>query len=365
MELKPIVKEFMLTPAPSGYEKKMALAMQNHLKQYSDQVHIDRAGNVIAHFPGTDPAAPRVMIHAHMDSIGFVVRKIESNGFIQVDRMGGVPEKVLPGLEVVIMGIDGQLTNGVFGMKSHHTASADEKYKVDLVTNLLIDIGAASDEDVFARGIHVGCPVVYKPAFFEGLNGHVFGTAVDNRCGCAALVGIAAEIANSTHPADIYIAATVQEEFNIRGGVFAARAIKPDLDIGIDVVFCGDTPDLSGKYDVSAGKGPAVGLYNFHGRGTLNGCIAHKGLYMHARKTAEKYSIPLQEFASLGMLTDTAYIQMEGEYIGCLEMGFSTRYTHTPIESACLQDVELLAKLIGHMVKDMDHDFPVGRFDAE
>lgn len=365
MELKSIVKEFMLTPAPSGYEKKMALSMREHLKRYTDEVGIDRAGNVIAHFPGNDPFAPRVMIHAHMDSIGFIVRKIESNGLIQVDRMGGVPEKVLPGLEVVLMGIDGQLTNGVFGMKSHHTASADEKYKVDLVTNLLIDIGAVSDKDVFERGIHVGCPVVYKPAFFEGLNAHVFGTAVDNRCGCATLVAIAEQISNKEHAADIYIAATVQEEFNIRGGVFAARAIKPDLDIGIDVMFCGDTPDLSGKYDLSVGKGPAVGLYNFHGRGTLNGCIAHKGLYMHARKTADKYSIPLQEFASLGMLTDTAYIQMEGAYIGCLEMGFSTRYTHTPIESACLQDIEQLAELISHMVLDMGSDFPIGRFDTE
>lgn len=365
MELKSIIKEFMCTPAPSGYEKRMAQTVKGYFEQYSDEVRVDRAGNVIAHFPGTDPAAPRVMVHAHMDSIGFIVRKIEANGLIQVDRMGGVPEKVLPGLELVLIGIDGQLTSGVFGMKSHHTASADEKYKVDVVTNLLIDIGAVSDTEVYDRGIRVGCPVVYKPSFFEGLNDHVFGTAVDNRCGCGALVAIADTIAHKEHAADIYIAATVQEEFNILGGVFAAREVKPDLDIGIDVMFCGDTPDLAGKYDLSMGKGPAVGLYNFHGRGTLNGCIAHKGLYMHARETAEKYEIPLQEFASLGMLTDTAYIQMEGKYIGCLEMGFSTRYTHTPIESACLRDVAQLAELVSHMVLDMDQNFPIGRFDAE
>ncbi len=365
MAIRDVLSQFMLTPAPSGYEKRMALLMKEHLSAYSDNVRIDRAGNVISEFPGTNPAAPKVMVFAHMDQLGFIVRKIEPNGLIQVDRMGGIPEKVLPALNVLFLGIHGELTEGVIGVKSHHTTSADEKYKVDLVTSLYFDIGASSAEEVEARGIRVGCPAIYRPQFNMLLNGHVSGTAVDNRGGCATLVGIAERIAKEPHEATVYLVGTVWEEFNIRGAVFAARAIQPDLAIAMDVVFAGDTPDLAGKYGLKLGGGPAVGLYNFHGRGTLNGTIGHHGLYMHALDTAKKNGIPLREFASVGMLTDAAYVQMEGKYIGCLDMGFPCRYTHTPIESACISDLEQLADLIAAMLLSMDGDFPVGRFDGD
>ncbi len=365
MEIREVIREFMLLPAPSGYEKKMALAMKRWMDSYTDQVTIDRAGNVIATFPGSDPSAPKVMVFAHMDQLGLIVRKIEKNGLIQVDRMGGIPEKVLPALNVLLMGIDGTVTEGVIGVKSHHTTSPEEKYKVDLVTNLLIDIGATSDEQVRSRGIRVGCPVIYRPQYNELLNGHVSGTAVDNRGGCAALVSVAEQLSSMHHDATIYLVGTVWEEFNIRGAVFAARAVRPDLAIGMDVVFAGDTPDLSGKYDLQVGAGPAVGMYNFHGRGTLNGCIGHRGLYLHALRTAQESGIPLQEFASLGMLTDTAYVQMEGNYVGCLDMGFPCRYTHTPIESASVEDLQQLADLVTKMITAIGADFPVGRFDAQ
>ena len=364
MELNNVLKEFMLLPSPSGYEKPMALAMKKHMEKYSKDVTIDRAGNVLAVFPGTNPKAPRVMVFAHMDQLGFIVRKIEKNGLIQVDRMGGIPEKVLPALNLVFMGIDGQLTEGVIGVKSHHTTSADEKYKVDVVTSLLIDIGAADDEEVRSRGIRVGCPAIYRPQFNSLLQGHVSGTAIDNRGGCAALVSIAQQLSETEH-ATVCVVGTVWEEFNIRGAVFAARRFQPDLAIALDVVFAGDTPDLSGKYDVKMGKGPAVGMYNFHGRGTLNGTIGHKGLYMHALKSAKEKGLPLQVFASLGMLTDAAYVQMEGQYVGCLDMGFPCRYTHTPIESAVVSDIEGLADLVVQMLLGMDETFPVGRFDYE
>ena len=361
-ELKEVTKEFMLTEAPSGYEEKMARALSAHFAKYTDEIRQDNAGNVIAHFPGTDPAAPRVMVFAHMDTLGFIVRKIEKSGLIQVDRMGGIPEKVLPGLKLKVRTIDGDYVTGVFGMKSHHQATADEKYKVDLVTSLFIDTGACSDKEVAELGIHVGCPVIYEPNFYEFLNDQICGTAADNRCGCATLVNVASQIAGTEHAADIYIVGTVWEEFNIRGAVFAARAIKPDLAIGLDCIMSGDTPDLSGRYDTGLGQGAGIALYNFHGRGTLNGTIAHNGLYKHALKTAEENGIPVQEFASLGMLTDCAYVQMENYYVGCIDMGFPARYTHTPSECASLKDMQALGDLVAKMVTTMDSGFKVPRY---
>ena len=361
-QLKQNVRKFMLTPAPSGYESRMAYLLKDKLAKYAGQVEMDRAGNVISTFAGTDPEAPTLMVFCHMDQLGFIVRKIENNGLIQVDRMGGIPEKVLPALRVLILGIDGQQTRGVIGVKSHHMTPADEKYKVELVTNLYIDIGANSAEQVRSAGIHVGCPVIYEPSFEEMLNDRVCGTAVDNRCSCGALVEIARQLSSRQHASTVYLVGTVWEEFNIRGAVFAARAVKPDLAICMDVTMSGDTPELAAKFETGMGKGPAVGMYNFHGRGTLNGCIGHQGLYRLALRCAEENGIPLQEFATVGMLTDAAYVQMENQYVGCLDMGFPARYTHTPIESADLKDVKRLADLVTHMACALNRDFRPGRY---
>ena len=362
MDFIETVKEFMLLEAASGYEQKMAAAMRKHLEQYSSDVHTDRAGNVIAKFEGTDSLAPVIMVFAHMDQLGFIVRKIEEDGLIQVDRMGGIPEKVLPALDVSLSNINGEYISGVIGVKSHHVTPPEEKYKVDLVTSLFLDVGASGKKDVIDAGIHVGCPVIYKPSFTKLMGDRVCGTAVDDRCGCAALVQIAEYLKGSSHKSTVYLVGTVWEEYNLRGAVIAARSIHPEIGICLDVTMAGDTPELKAKYETALGKGPAVSLYNFHGRGTLNGTIAHKGLYQLALSCAHDNGLPLQEFATLGMLTDSAYVQLEGNYVACLDMGFPARYTHTPVECADLNDLEGMARLVSLMACKIDRDFHTGRY---
>ena len=360
--MKEILKKFMLTPAPSGYESLMAYSLSEALKEYTSEVSIGRMGNVTAHFPGSDSGAPRVMVLAHMDQLGFIVRKVERGGFIQVDRMGGIPEKVLPGLNVIIRTENGDWIDGVIGTKAHHAASADEKYKVDPVTSLYFDIGASSREEVNEMGIYVGCPAVYRPSFTELQNGLVSGTAIDNRGSCACLVDIAKRLAENPPEADTYLVGSVWEEFNIRGAVFAARDIQPDVVIALDVTLSGDTADLSSRYETKLGEGPAVNLYSFHGRGTLNGTLAHEPLYKLVRETAAMNNIPLQRFAGVGLLTDLAYVQMEGKGAAALDIGFPARYTHTPVETASIADLESMSALVAAAVGRINKDFQVSRF---
>lgn len=361
MELVDILQDLMLTPAVSGYEKNMAYKMKSYFEKFTDHVTMDRAGNTMARFDGKSKDAPRMMIFAHMDQLGFIVRKIEQNGLIQVDRLGGIPEKVLPALDVSVFTIDGDTIPGVIGNKAHHATAPEEKYKVDLVTSLFIDIGAKSKKEVEQSGVHIGCPICYRPSFTRLRNGLVAGTAVDNRGGCSVLVKLAEYFSKHQPVATVHLVGTVWEEFNIRGAVFAARAIKPDLAIGLDVVLPGDTPDLQSRYDTALSSGPAVALYNFHGRGTLNGTIAHNGLYKHALTCAQESELPLQEFAALGMLTDCAYVQMEGSYIGCLDMGFPARYTHSPVETCDPKDLENLFSLVAVMASTIDDTFYIPR----
>lgn len=365
MNLTQILQELCLAPAPSCYEKNAAKVFSKYIKEYTDTITLDRMGNAIATIKGTDSESPAVMMYAHLDQLGFIVRKIEEDGFIQVDRLGGIPEKVLPALRLVIRTKTGEFVPGVIGNKAHHAASPEEKYKVDVVTSLYIDVGASSREEVLEMGIDIGCPAIYEPSFKVMGKDKVSGTALDDRGGLAALI-VAAELLSKNRPrSTVHFVGTVWEEFNIRGAVFAARALKPDVALGLDVVLAGDTHDLKNRYQNSLGKGPTINLYNFHGRGTLNGMIPHEGLVMLAEETAIKEGIPHQKFASLGIITESAYVQMENDGAACLDLGFPARYTHSPIETCSMSDINNLGKLVAGIAKALTPDFSVGRYTLD
>jgi putative aminopeptidase FrvX len=363
MDTYDVLRELMLIPAPSGYESKMAYRMADLLKPYCDTVEMDKIGNVIGKIRGVGGCGmPKTMIFGHMDQLGFIVRRIEPDGYLRVDRLGGVSEKVLPGLQLVIRSENGHWIGGVFGSKSHHATAPEEKYKVDAVTSLFVDIGAKSAGEVRALGIEIGCPAVFKPAF-EALQGtRVCGTAADNRGACAALVSVAERLCGNPPLGDVYIVGTVWEEFNLRGAMIAARSVKPDVAVMLDVVLAGDTRDLNDRFETALGLGPCVQLYSFHGRGTLNGTLAHQPLYALCKQTAERENLPLQRFAALGIVTDAAYLQLEENGIPCLEMGFPTRYTHTPVEVCDVADIETLAQLAAAMARAINGDFQFSRY---
>lgn len=362
MDIVGILKELCLAPAPSGYEYESASVFKRMIKPYVDELTVDRMGNVIATLHGTDQKAPNIMVYAHLDQLGFMVRRIEPNGFLKIDRLGGIPEKVLPGLRLLVRTKDGTFIPAVIGNKSHHASSVEEKYKVDLVTSLYVDIGASSSASARAMGVDVGCPAVYEPNFTKLGEDRVCGTALDNRGGLTAMITAAALLKKKAPASTVHFVGTIWEEFNIRGAVFAARRLKPDIALGLDVILAGDTPDLNNYYENKLGNGPTVNLYSFHGRGTLNGTIPHEGLVKLAEQTAEKENIPYQRFASLGIITDSAYVQMEGEGISCLDMGFPARYTHSPVEVCSIRDIENLGRLVAAVAGAIGADFDLNRY---
>lgn len=362
MITRDVLESLCLAPAPSGYEKECAYFWRNVMTPWVDQTRIDHCGNVICTLQGTDATAPEVMVFAHMDTLGFIVRRVENDGFLQVDRLGGIPEKVLPGLRLVVRNESGQFIPGVFGNKAHHATSAEEKYKVDPVTSLFVDVGASSRDEALALGLDVGCPVIYAPAFFALGTDKVCATALDNRGGLLAMA-LAAEKLHARRPCStIHFVGTVWEEFNIRGAVFAARSLKPSVALCLDVVLAGDTHDLASRYENRLGHGPTINYYSFHGRGTLNGTLPHEGLTHLAHQAAKEDGIPVQRFASLGIITDSAYVQMEGDGIACLDLGFPVRYTHTPVEVCSLADIENLGRLVSAVCARLDNRFDRNRY---
>ena len=157
------LRNYCLTPALAGFEDQMIKAMVRDLRPYVDSLNIDVLGNVITKIDGKDPKSKSIMVFAHMDSLGLIVKGIAQDGFIKLERVGGVPERILAGAKVVLQPSTGDLISGVIGIVSHHLTPPEDKYIVKPISELYVDIGATNIQEVQSLGIKIGTPVLYQP----------------------------------------------------------------------------------------------------------------------------------------------------------------------------------------------------------
>ncbi len=350
--------DLMMLPGLSGHEKKVCNYISQRLKEFGLNPKTDVMGNLWVSFPGEGPS---VMLFTHMDQIGFVVRKIEENGFIKIERLGGVPEKSLASQAVIFPLENGNEIFGVITNKSHHATQQNEKYSVVPYKDLYIDVGVNSFEEVLNLGINIGSPVVYKPSAEEFGKERIAGTSIDDRAGCAIAIVIAEKLSSRKLGPPIHLVFSVQEEFNLRGVIPIAQQLLPDIAIQLDLILATDTPDMEDRGNVSLGKGPAISLYSFHGRGTLNGIIPHPALVKLFEETANQNSIPLQKSVHIGALTDLSYVQLVGKGVASIDVGFPIRYSHSSLEVCDLNDLILLTKLLEEVIKNINKNFSLER----
>jgi putative aminopeptidase FrvX len=348
-------------PGLSGSEDPVSAFIAEELRPLAADQHVDALGNLTVTVPGTQAGAPKIMVFAHTDQLGLVVRRIEPDGFLRVERLGGVPERVLPGLEVVVVNARGEAVPGVVCVKAHHATPVEEKGVVLPADKLRLDIGAESAAAVRALGIEIGAPVTYRPRF-QRLGPHrICGTALDDRAGCAILMDLVRAVVERPVPATLQAVFSVQEEFNLRGAMVAAQRLRPDAAISVDIMVASDTPDLAERGELRLGGGPVLGLYSFHGRGTLNGTLAHPALVRQLERVGAAAGLALQRSAHTGALTDSSYVQLVGEGVPSIDVGYATRYTHTPIEMCDLRDLAGLTTWLHAALAGMPAGFSFAR----
>jgi putative aminopeptidase FrvX len=343
--LRTLLKELMLIPGLSGHEDRVRRYLAGALDGLEISSRVDRLGNLIATLPGAK-GTPSVMLFAHMDQLGLIVRKIESDGLIRVERLGGLPERALPAHEVLLCVGEGRDVPGLIANKSHHATGQDEKYRVLPYTELYVDAGFRSAEEVLAAGIDIGTPIVYAPRVLELANDRIAGTSVDDRASCAVMLEVAQALKAVKKRPTVHFVFSVQEEFNLRGAVTAAQMLLPDIAIQLDLILATDTPDVESRGDVSLGGGPAMSLYSFHGRGTLNGVIPHPAMVRLFEDAARAEKLPLQRSVHIGALTDLSYVQLVGEGVASIDIGFPMRYSHSSLEVCDLNDLVGLTQLL-------------------
>jgi len=360
--LRRLLAELMLIPGLSGYEGRVRKYLATQLSALGIATRTDRLGNLIATVAG-DAAAPSVMLFAHMDQLGLVVRKIEASGLIRVERLGGVPEKALPSQAVLLCVGEGRDVAGVIANKSHHATAPEEKYKVLPYAELYIDAGFGSSSEALAAGVDIGTPVVYQPRVMELAGDRIAGTSVDDRAACAVIIEVARALGGIERKPTVHLVFSVQEEFNLRGALTAAQALSPDIAIQLDLMLATDTPDLATRGDVGLGGGPAMSLYSFHGRGTLNGTIPHPALVRLFADVANREGLSLQRSAHVGVLTDSSYVQLVGSGVAAIDLGFPCRYTHSSLEVCDLGDLAGLTRLILAALPRIDGKLSLDRDD--
>ncbi|MHB8276703.1 MAG: M42 family metallopeptidase [Candidatus Humimicrobiaceae bacterium] len=350
LDIKKILEEMILISAPSGYETKMTDYIFRTIKNIAEEIEVDNIGNIIARIKGRNASSPKIMVSAHVDQLGLIVRRIDENGYIQVERLGGIPERVLQGSAFVILTDNGPI-EAVCGVKSHHITLSEEKYAVKSYLDMYLDIGANNKKEALEFGVEIGNPIAYKPSIYYLKNNRISGTAIDNRAACAVMLKLFEMFSKERPESDVYIVGSVSEEFSLRGAAIAARKIKPDISICLDGFIAGDTPDSFGRTDIFLGKGPVLSMYNFHGRGTLNGLIPDKGLATLVKKIAIKNNILLQLGALIGIITESSYTHLEGLGVKCIDLAFPIRYSHSAIETCDISDLESLCSLTFEMIK--------------
>lgn len=357
-----LLKELCQIPGVSGHEDRLIRYVVQEARAWSDQIHVDKLGNVTVTFPGTDPEGTSIAFFAHLDEIGMIVRKIEENGYLRVERIGGVPERALVSLKVDVHSLDDEkIYPGVFGMISHHITPADKKYAVATTADLYIDLGVSSKQAVLDMGIDIGSAVTYSNNFMV-LGDTVFSKALDDRMGIYNLFEVGAYLKDHKVPSTVHLVFSVQEEFNIRACTPTFHRLLPDAAICVDITPACDTPDTAGKYDMKLGGGPAIMYMNFHGRGTLGGLIPNPKLNRFMEKLARENGIRTQKEVIIGVITDDAFTQHVGdEGIPMGHLSIPLRYTHSPAEAANLQDIDATTNMLIKIAENFTADTDLSR----
>lgn len=360
-QLRSLIKDLTELNGNSGYEDEIIKYVYDRLKSKCDDITIDTIGNVTVKYSCGKAHAKKVMLFAHMDEVGMVVRKIEDNGLIRVEKLGSINPNILPGQAVEIMGEKGKVL-GVIGAKSHHFLKPEEKYKVDGFDKLYIDIGATSKENADELGVAVGNPIVMQSRFNDLANHMISNKAMDDRALLAILVYLGENIMKEELDCDLYLVFSVQEEFNIRGIMPAVREVVPDIAIGLDVTPSCDVPDTAHYSRVVIGKGPALTYMNHHGRGTLAGLVPNTKFLSFIEAMCKENNIPVQREVALGVLTETAYILFENSKTVVANISIPTRYTHTPVEVVSLVDILHCYHLLTNFLKKYKSNQAFGKF---
>lgn len=343
-DLKTHLKTLVEAHGPSGHEGPIRDLLREAWAPLTQELTTDGLGSLIGVKRATQPQEQprRIMLAAHMDEIGMMVRDIV-DGFLYVHRISGVDNRLMPAQPVIVHGREP--LPGLVATIPPHLQTAGNNQKYPTFNELVIDLGLpAADVE---RLVRVGDLITPDAEMISLLGTKVAGKAMDDRACVAAVTLCLNELQGMHHQWDVYAVATVQEETGLLGAKTAAYQVNPDIAIALDVCFAAQ-PGIDADTAQEMGGGPAIGLGpNFHPR-----------LYDKIRETARRREIKIQDDPTPGASgTDAWAIQVALNGIPTALLSIPIRNMHSAVETLDLRDIERAGRLLAHFISELDADF--------
>jgi endoglucanase len=340
-----LLRDLSNAPGPPGFEEAVRAIMVPRMKPLADELRYDGLGSVIAR---QGSSGPRIMLDAHMDELGGVLRRVTPDGFVSMQMLGGWLDQALAGQRWIIIGAKGPV-HAVSSIRDIHLATTEERTALIKRDQVFLDVGAKNPAEIAALGIAPGDPIVPDSGFQE-LNGtgNYAGKAWDDRVGCAVLLTAMERLKASGHPNQIFFVATVQEEIGLRGARAATAIVRPDIGIAIEGGVTGDAggahPEES---QVRLGAGPGVFLYD-------SSALPNRKLIALLRQTAAAQNLPLQLDLVQGYGDDSAEMQTVGGGAPTMNIVVPARYTHVHTGIINRRDFDQTVDLVVALLRRLD-----------
>jgi putative aminopeptidase FrvX len=342
-----LLQRLVSSPSPSGFEQKAQQVVREEVHAFADEVRTDVHGNVIASL--NPNGYPRVMLTAHIDELGFLIRYIDEQGYLYFTPIGGFDPATLPGARVIIHTPGGPVS-GVIGCRAVHLLGSDERGRVSSLEDMWIDIGAASTEE--ARQLVPLGSAATRAAQLELLRGDlVVSRALDNKSGICTIIEAMRRLheRRAQLAVAVFLVSAVQEEVGTRGVQTSAYSVDPQVALTVDVTFASDHPETSKIRlgDVKLGGGPGI---------TIGGYVNPR-IYEGLMATAEQAGMPFQyDIQSSHTGTDNDRIQVTRGGVATGLLNIPCRYMHSSSEVVSLKDIDATAELMAQFVLTLNEE---------
>ena len=315
----------------SSFEDEVRGYIRQRVTPYATDLRVDAMGNLIVLKKGARATGNKLMLCAHMDEVGLIIKSITEDGYLKFGCVGGIDRRVLLGKQVAL---GEQKVTGVIGLKAIHMTTAEERKKVPKLEEYYIDIGVKSREEA-EKLVGIGDCGVFVSDVVEFGDGMLKAKAIDDRVGCAVLVKLLEE----DLPMDCTFVFTVQEEVGTRGAFGSAFSVTPEIALVLEGTTAADNPALDESLQVCwPGKGPVLSWMD-------GGSIYDRGLFELLRDLADRNGLPWQMKHYLAGGTDASAIQRTKSGVRVAGISAAVRYLHAPSSVANISDMEHMLTL--------------------
>lgn len=332
------LKTLCALPGSSGEEDAVRDYIMAQARPYADEITVDATGNLIVRKRGKLRTGEKLMLCAHMDEVGMIVRSVTDEGYLKFDFLGGVDRRVVIGKRVLV-GSD--RIPGVIGVKAYHLVSAEEEKTVPKTESMYIDLGVMNrrNAEKFAAP---GDVAVFDSDAVEFGDGMLKAKAIDDRLGCAVMLALLRE----ELPMDVTFAFTAQEEVGTRGAFGAAFSITPEIALVLETTTAADLPSSEEHQRVCVpGLGPVIPFID-------GGTIYDRALFERLRDLAQQNDIPWQTKHYLAGGTDARAIQRTKSGVRVAAISAAVRYLHAPASVGSVRDFEDILRLTRLFIAD-------------